>query len=402
MTADSFSSRVGSLKEGTLELVGFQSCGSVNDATSQPNHGLRVVLVDLRTDKRWEAFLADHPDAVIYQHPGWIRALEDEYGRECIALACEDASGQLRGILPLMATSGLPWDLGGPRTRRRLSSLPRTPLAGPLATDPEAARALICASIELVRTDASLELELKPHGELEKITDGLVRLPWRQTFVLELPRDPETLRFGNARNHSRIRWSINKSTKHGVHVRTAEDEHDLRAWYQLYLENMRWNAVPPRSYRFFVALWRALHPLGLIHLLLAEQKVATQVHLLAGSIVLSYGQTAFYAFNGCRRDAFSLRPNDIIQWHAIHHACKRGFRWYDLGEVAEDHPLLADFKSKWGANPQRLYRYYYPTATRYEAETRSNGLLMPAARAIWQRLPLRVTEKLGDWIYARL
>jgi len=117
---------------------------------------------------------------------------------------------------------------------------------------------------------------------------------------------------------------------------------------------------------------------------------------------LSYSRIAFYAFSGWRRDAFALRPNDIIQWHAIHDACERGFRWYDLGEVAEDHPLLADFKSKWGANPQRLYRYYYPTATRYEAETRSNGLLMPAARAIWQRLPLRVTEKLGDWIYARL
>ena len=64
--------------------------------------------------------------------------------------------------------------------------------------------------------------------------------------------------------------------------------------------------------------------------------------------------------------------------------------------------MLADFKSKWGANPRRLYRYYNPTAARDDAEIRSNGLLMPPARAIWKRLPLRVTEKLGDWIYVRL
>jgi|SRR6266850_3618573 len=371
---------------------------SVSDGHSK--NGLRVVVVDLRTDKRWAAFLASHPDAVIYQHPGWIRALEKEYGRECIALACEDASGQLRGILPLMATCGLPWDLGSHQTRR-LSSLPRTPIAGPLATDPEATEALIRAAIGRGRTDPSLQLELRPHGLLQKTTNGLVCLPWRQTFVLELPADPEGLHFGNARNHSRIRWSINKATKLGVEVRTAESEHDLRAWYQLYLDTMRVNAVPPRSYRFFAALWRELHAVGLMRLLLAEQKVAGQTHLLAGAIILSYGQTAFYAFNGCRRDAFSLRPNDIVQWHAIHDACRRGLRRYDLGEVAEDHPLLADFKSKWGATPRRLYRYH-ATAGHEAAAMRGNRLLMPAARAVWRRLPVRLTAVLGDWIYARL
>src|SRR5258708_9753174 len=153
---------------------------------------------------------------------------------------------------------------------------------------------------------------------------------------------------------------------------------------------MRVNAVPPRSYRFFAALWRELHAVGLMRILLAEQKVAGQTQLLAGAIILSYGQTAFYAFNGCRRDAFSLRPNDILQWHAIHDACRRGLRRYDLGEVAEDHPMLADFKSKWGATPRRLYRYY-ATARQEAAAMRGNGLLMPAARAIWRRLPARLT-----------
>ncbi|PYN24360.1 MAG: hypothetical protein DMD99_11345 [Candidatus Rokuibacteriota bacterium] len=387
------------MTSGIPEQIGLQR-GGVNDGHS--NHGLRVVLVDLRTDKRWEALLASHPDAVIYQHPGWIRALEKEYGRECIALACEDTGGRLRGILPLMATRGLPWDLGGRRARRRLSSLPRTPVAGPLSTDPKATEALIRAAIERGRMDASLQLELKPHGELPKTTDELVCLPWRQTFVLELPGDPEELRFGNARNHSRIRWSVNKATRLGVQVRMAEDEQDLRAWYQLYLDTMRSVVVPPRPYRFFGALWRELHLLGLIHLFLAEQKVAGQITLLAGSIILSYGQTAFYAFNGCRSDAFSLRPNDLIQWHAIHDACRRGLRRYDLGEVTEDHPMLADFKSKWGAEPRRLYRHHYPNTARDGAETKNNGLRMSAARALWQRLPLRVTEKLGDWIYARL
>src|SRR5687768_3636352 len=89
------------------------------DRTSAP--GFRVIAVDAHRDPRWEAFVSAHPQATIYHHPGWIAALEAEYGRTCIALACEERGGQLRGILPLMTTAGLPWGLGGPRTRRRLS-----------------------------------------------------------------------------------------------------------------------------------------------------------------------------------------------------------------------------------------------------------------------------------------
>src|SRR2546422_4911593 len=175
------------MTSGIPEQIGLQR-GGVNDGHS--NHGLRVVLVDLRTDKRWEALLASHPDAVIYQHPGWIRALEQEYGRECVALACEDGDGRFRGILPLMATAGMPWGLGGYRTGRRLSSLPRTPVAGLLTVQPEAAEALIDAAIERVRTDPSLQLELKPYLPLEKTADRFACVPWRQTYILELPSDP--------------------------------------------------------------------------------------------------------------------------------------------------------------------------------------------------------------------
>lgn len=381
-------------------------------------HALRVVGVDVRSDSRWEGFLERHPDAVIYHHPGWLFALEAEYGRRCITLACEDTAGRLRGVLPLMSTCGLPANLvAGHRAGRRLSSLPRTPIAGPLATDPDASDALISTALERIRTHASMQLELKPVRELPH-AHRLVRLPWRQTFVITLPDDPERLRFGNSRNHSRVRWAINKATRLGVEVRSGEGERDLKSWYALYLDAMRRNAVPPRSYRFFSALWRQLHATGALRVLLAERRSAGRTSLLAGSLILSYGKTAFYAFNGSRRDALSLRPNDIIQWHAIHDACRRGLRWYDLGEVSDDNEMLTDFKAKWGGAPRRLYRYYSPDSSHNVAressqsagdvsrrgEGRANGTAraLSAARALWKRLPLPVTAKLGDWIYARL
>src|SRR4030081_2543627 len=69
---------------------------------------LRVVRLDPRTDRRWAAFVRNHPDGLIYHHPNWLRVLIREYPADAIGLACEDMRGELRGVLPLVPTRGLP------------------------------------------------------------------------------------------------------------------------------------------------------------------------------------------------------------------------------------------------------------------------------------------------------
>ena len=374
---------------------------SVQHQPSSSN--LRVIDIDFRTDPRWERFVAAHPDGCVFHHPGWLQALEKEYGQRCLSLACEDAEGELRGVLPLFYTRGLPFNIGQHQMGRRLSSLPRTPVAGPLSTDREATVALVQAAVHRVRKDPSVQLELKMQEPgLEELVDGLVCKPWRFTYVQELPHASEELRFGNSRNYSRIKWAINKASKLGVLVRPAETEGELRAWYQLYLETMRDNGVPARPYRLFAALWELLRPRGMMRLLLAEQQKAGRRRLLAGSMLLMFGRTVFYAFNGRRHKDLSLRPNDILQWQGIHDACKSGFRWYDFGEVPHDRPQLADFKSKWGAQPKRLYRYYYQGLHGSDvSRSVSNGYIRCLSE-VWRRLPLKVSAQLSDWLYGYL
>jgi len=55
-----------------------------------------------------------------------------------------------------------------------------------------------------------------------------------------------------------------------LRVREAAVEADLSAWYDVYLETMRWHAVPPLSYRLFKAMWDVLRPQGYMRLLVAE------------------------------------------------------------------------------------------------------------------------------------
>ncbi len=356
--------------------------------------GLRVIEVDPQTDPRWEALVRTVPDGLIYHHPAWLQVLEEAYGYKPVHLVCEDVNGQIQGILPLFHMRGL-------LTGRRLTSLPRTPVGGPLACDNQVAAMLVRAAAELTCDKSGTQLQLKVmSNELDGLVEGVVGVPWSVTYVLELPERPELLRMGNSRNHARIKWAINKATRLGVEVRPAETERDLRAWYELYLDTMRSLAVPPRPYHFFKVAWERLQPRGLMRLLLAEHYEAGRSRLLGGSLFLMFGQTVFYAFTGWRREDLSLRPNDAIQWRSIQDACRDGFRFYDFGEVEEGNHGLAEFKSKWGAEPKWLYRYYYPTARELEM-----GILESSSRtrqlvsALWRRLPIKATVLLSDWMH---
>ncbi len=300
-------------------------------------------------------------------------------------------------MLPLCDVRGL---LSG----RRLVSLPHTPTAGPLSSGQEVTAALLRAAIRRVGESRASSLQLKADSaELAERAEGLVAQRWSTTYVRELPEDAEALRFGPSRNHARLRWAVNKAVKQGVETRDAASTGDLRAWYRLYLETMRSHAVPPRPYAFFEALWAWLRPEGMMRLVLAERREAGRTRMLAGSLLLSSGQTVSYAFNGRRRADLGLRPNELIQWRALHDACEAGAKCYDFGEVEPGQGGLADFKTKWGAEPRALHRYYFPSPRELErgvlAEDRAARKL---ASAVWRRLPIAVTARAGALLYRYL
>jgi hypothetical protein len=352
---------------------------------------VRIRAVDPTQCDGWDEYVARHEHGLVYHHSSWLRALQAEYGRAPVGLTALDAAGTIVGLIPLMATRGLPLPGAAAISGRRLSSLPRTPVAGPIADDRPALVSLLTASAE--RTPPGAQLQLKLGGpRLDGLLPGMAGHPWRTSYVLQLPGRPEDLRFGSSRNHAAVRRAVNKAHRSGVRVRLAGTLAEVRRWYALYLETMRHHLVPPRSWRLFRAAWDEMRPRGTMRLLIAER----DGDLLAGCMNFQYGSTAFYGFNGVRRDALDLRPNDAIHWEAIHRACAEGLRAYDFGEVAERHEGLARFKAKWGTEPRRLHRYYLPAPE--HPPGRGDGV-PGALTGAWQRVPLRLTAIAGDVFY---
>src|SRR6202140_2271280 len=170
---------------------------------------LRALEIDFRADPRLRPFVAAHPNGTAYHHPLWLEALEKEYGQKVVTLACETSDGQIRAYLPLIYTKGLPFHIGGQSGARRLSSLPRTPIGGPLSIDRQASAVVVRVAIDLVRQDPGTRLQLKTHEVgIDEMANNLSCTFWRHAYVLELPHRPEYLRFGNPRNRNRIRGAV--------------------------------------------------------------------------------------------------------------------------------------------------------------------------------------------------
>lgn len=362
---------------------------------------LRVVVLNFQNDERVIPFLSSHSSSLIYHHPAWLTALQEETGQQCFMLGCESGDGSLCGIMPLAYTRGLPFNIFNHQTKRRVSCLPRTPFVGPISLTPEATELLIAAALERAETEG-IQLQIKSDSLLPlRDHDKLVCTEWRPTYVLALSESPDQLNLRDAKTRHNLKWGVNKARKLNLAVRTAETVLDLEAWYELYLTTMRRNFVPPRSYKFFLSLWRGLNQSGSMRLLLAEQITGRRATLVAGSIFLMMGKTVSYAFTGCSTRHLSTHANDIILWHSINEACHDGYRFFDFGEVPEHRAELIRFKTKWGSLPKPLYRYYWPQPEQ-SAIRKKPHWLQSALTQTWQRVPLSITARVGEWLYGYL
>jgi CelD/BcsL family acetyltransferase involved in cellulose biosynthesis len=344
-------------------------------------------------DPRWTDFISSQRQAFIYHHPLWTEVIKRAYGHRNATLAVETPDARIVGVLPLMRTWGI-------STGVRFASLPHTPVAGPVTAAPEIAFELIAAAIQLVGSTRGASLQLKTVSALPPALAALQTVGWESTFTLQIPARGEEIRFGNSRHHQRVLWAVRHGERLGCRVVEAQSVAELRQWYQLYLHTMQRKVVPPRPFRFFVAAWDVLRPAGLMRLLLARDG---SKELIAGALLFTFGETVFYAFNGRQENRLSLRPNDLLQWRAIHDAQAAGYRFYDFGEVEAHDEGLADFKRKWGARPHQLWRHYYPA----QREPEANRLLQSDAvqwivSATWRSLPVKATGVLGGWIYSYL
>ena len=103
--------------------------------------------------------------------------------------------------------------------------------------------------------------------------------------------------------------------------------------------------MPVQPRRFFRMLWENLIQTGLGLVLIAE--AAGQP--VAAAVILAWNGTMVGKFIASDEEAWSLRPNNLLVWHAVQAASELGCRWFDFGRTDAANTGLRAYKQSWRA-----------------------------------------------------
>ena len=356
-----------------------------------------MVAIDPCSDRRWDAFVDSAPGASVYQLSAWSRILRAAYGYRPRYMALEGPGGELEGVLPMFVSRG-------PLTGKRLRSIPAVvPPAGPIARTREGLRELAAAAARAIdETGATQWVWLSRDEGLDDLVPGLGLAQTQVTWIAELGDDPAALRTRLRKHSNNLHRSINKAEKAGLTVRESTSEHDLRAFYRLYLATMREHRALPRPYRQMREDLLLLAPRGSTRLFMVDHGGRT----VAGGLFHIHGGTVELLYNGSDREALQMRPNHALYWFVMRWAIERGLERFDFGNAPAD-SSLGRFKQQWTTEPVTEYIYILNSDRRTavgDAARRRNpnvggGDEESLPSKVWARLPLALTRAAGEVAY---
>jgi hypothetical protein len=360
---------------------------------------VRVRVVDAASDRRWDAFVRDHPDAGAYQLSAWSRVLAKAYGYAPRYLAVEQ-DGRLDGVLPLMASVGV-------FSGKRLRSLPVVGSTGPLARTGEGYAALLEAACRLTEASGSRSWTLHARrGGYDELVPRLRPAGEFKTWVAPLPDDADALRAGWKKSQNNLWRSLRKSERAGVTARMTDSERDLRRFYRLYEENVRRHRSLPYSWRLFALTREHLGPSGVYRLVVAEY----EGEIVAGAVLNAFRGNIDLVYNASSSRHLDVRPNHAVYWHAISWGIANGYRTYTMGQ-APPGGSLARFKAQWGGEPVDRFRFVYRPGEAAAAPSASQALRAASNRLdtgeeresrsaqAWSRAPLPLLRAAGELAY---
>ena len=340
---------------------------------------MEAAHIDPSRDPRWLAFVQDHPRALVFHHPSWMRVLEETYGYRQCSLVCTEGP-EVLGILPML-------EIASRITGRRGVCLPFSDYAYPLFRRAAALDALQSACLELKKERRWEYAEIRG-----MLVDPAAHVSARYK-VHRLDLRPAAEKVFSTFSRGGTQAAIKQCERFGVRVDRRSDPEAMALFRRLNYQTRKKHGIPPQPDRFFDATQKYLIGQGLGFVSLAYE----QECVIAASVFLSYQGTLYHKFNASDESALRFRPNHGILWDAIRWACATGHHTIDLGRSDLDGEGLLKYKRSWGTVESDL-KYVRYADTVVEPRDEEGGilrLLKPAPR----HTPIPVLRALGSILY---
>ena len=206
-------------------------------------------------------------------------------------------------------------------------------------------------------------------------------------MVLDLPGCTDEL----ARSlGSKVRAQIKRPQRAGASVTWGHLDR-LAEFYGVFARNMRDLGTPVYSRRFFEQILSTFED--------AAQIVVVSIRgvPVAAGLLLAHRETMEIPWASSMREHNRLGVNMLLYWEALGRAITNGYRRFDFGRSSQDSGTYR-FKKQWGAQPLQLYWHYWLRCGDKLPALNPDNPKFRLAIAIWRRLPLALTNRLGPAI----
>jgi len=337
------------------------------DAADQ--HMTDVERVERQHYPSWDAFLQNHPGAHFAQRFEWRNLISASFGFKS-EFWTANRGGFIVGVLPLFDNGRVGFSAPG----------------GIVADDAEAAEALVAVARDFRERKRLRYVELRAQrqrwGDLPTNCEHC-------TLILDLPPQEDAIwraLSGTLRNE--IRRGQKKLT-------VSWGSSRLNEFYRVYSKNMRDLGTPIRSLRYYTEIASLLR--NDVDLVFAEH----EGRVVASMFLVAQGTAWQDPWASALREAFPLRPNQLMYWETLREAIRREFKTFDFGRSQWNSGTYA-YKLQWGAVPAPLYYQYLLAPGEAVPSFAQQTQNLQWASNVWRKLPLPVTRGLGDLVRRHL
>ena len=336
-----------------------------------PVAGLSVRPADLKDPEerqRIREFISLHPEAQLFHRPEWNLGVEQGCRQRSHYLVAENEGDGIAGLLPLTEM--------------------RSPLFGSALVSAGfgVGGGIIGGAGDLL-ADSAWTLAKRLGCSSVELRGGQVPAGWERKegvyadFERELPRDDEAILKAIPRKQ---RAEVRRAQTFGLAVNIGSGLADLETHYRVYSESVRNLGTPVFPRLLFAAM---IESFG------SDADILTILHAgepVASVLSLYHGDTVYPYWGGGTWEARNLRANELLYFELMRHAAARGCTRFDFGRSKVGTGAYS-YKKNWGFEPK-------PLVYAVKGEARETNPLSPKYRlqvALWQKLPLRVANRLG-------
>jgi hypothetical protein len=348
-----------------------------------------------------EEYIKLHLGARLYHHPLYLKVLSLESRLPYSIIISRNGNSEINGFMYLLETRGISL---GPRaviSSKRIASLPRSSISGPLTDDISVTASILETAKKLCDNLPGSMLQVKTNFDMNNVVSGFNSIDWRNTYIKKIPPAGENLNIKKNTKYD-IKRSLQKADENNIKFREASSLKDFKDWYKLYLLVMRYHRVHARSFEFFKLCRDILKPAGMMQLNLAVIEKGNSYEVLSGNFNFIFRDIYLSGFKAGQMKRNDLLAGDFLVYNELLYMQEKGFQYYDLGETPDNHQNLIKYKLKWGSEPERVFHNFYGPKSHLVKKGLDFKGDTSLSTKIWRHVPLKITEIAGRIINSRL